>query len=117
MSGEVEIIMDKELQEIKEVYNKLNFIIKSTVEEGPETVYNKLFREVEGKLYRCRSERNATVIDGDVDGYTITRTILFDSIISDLMSLAEDLTMAYWRKKMNKDTYNTIELIRAIQSA
>ena len=117
MSGEVEIIMDKELQEIKEVYNKLNFIIKSTVEEGPEIVCNKLFREVEGKLYRCRSERNAIVIDGDVDGYTITRTILFDSVISDLMSLAEDLTMAYWRKKMNKDTYNTIELIRAIQSA
>ena len=109
--------MDKELWEIKEVYDKLNFIAKSAVEDGPETACNKLFREVEGKLYHCRSERNATVIDGEVDGYTITRTILFDSIISDLLSLAEDLTMAYWRKKMNKNTYNTIELVRAIQSA
>lgn len=106
----------EDLIEIKDVYEKLRFYIKNMDLSNPIEICEKMFNSIDGKILHTRKSKNTINISGEIQGYTIERLLMNDNIRHDLEILAEDLTMAYWRKQMNRKEYTTMDLIKAIQN-
>lgn len=111
---------NKDLIKAKEVYNRLVIMSKNFDNDNNnnslENLVKDMFNFVDGKLDRFRVYSSSIELNGEVKGYTIQRNIFYDSVVNNLCSLSEDLTMAYWRTSLNHKTeYTTMQLIEEIK--
>lgn len=110
---------NQDLIKAKEVYSKLVSMSKNFDNDNNNSLENlvkDMFNFVDGKLDRFRVYSSSIELNGEVNGYTIQRSIFYDSVVNDLCILSEDLTMAYWRTSLNHKTeYTTMELIKEIK--
>ena len=111
---------NQDLIKAKEVYSRLVSMSKSFDNDDNKNSLKNLVKDmfnfVDGKLDRFRVYSSSIELNGEVKGYTIQRSIFYDSVVNDLCILSEDLTMAYWRTSLNHKTeYTTMQLIEEIK--